>query len=311
MNREFIDVYEVNKRLEENNIKVTLDAESAYRGQLFKMVQKVLRLKVQPKIILLAGPSCAGKTTSAHLLKEIFENKKKKAIIVSMDDFFVNREDTPILPNGMKDFDGLRAVNLNQMEGCFKNLFKNGEAPFPRFDFLSGLNLPDAYHLTYDKDTIIIFEGLHALNPELIKHLGTKEVYKVYASTLKGFKIDEYTKVGTRQLRLIRRMIRDVRRRGKSPKFTMETWKNVCDAEDTYISPYKNDVDYFVNTTHDFEIALYKDEFFEIVLNNRDVVKELNFLPVFDGSISLDNNLIPDTSLMWEFLDKPEVKEQE
>ena len=303
--REFIDINEVNEKLKYNDVKVMLDAESLYRGQLFRLAQKVLKIKAKQKVVLLAGPSCAGKTTTAHLLKEIFENRRKKAIIVSMDDFFVNREETPLLPNGMKDFDGLGAVNLEQMDRCFSELFKEGKADFPRFDFITGLNLENEYHLKYDKDTIIIFEGLHVLNPELIKHLGGATCYKVYVSTLKGFKLSEFSKIGTRQLRLIRRMIRDVRRRGKSPEFTMDTWKNVCDSEDTYISPYKNDADFYINTTHEFELALYKNEFFEIVMKHRQVTNQLNFLPIFEESVSLDKRLLPETSLMWDFIDKP------
>lgn len=310
MIRDFIDIHDVNKKLKENEIKVMLDAESSYRGQLFRMAQKVVKMKGKQKVVLLAGPSCAGKTTTAHLLKQIFENKRKKAIIISMDDFFVDRDKTPLLPNGMKDYDGLGAINFDLMEECFSNLFKNGRAGFPRYDFLIGKNIANEYDLKHDKDTIIIFEGLHVLNPELIKRLGDATCFKVYVSTLKGFKQSEIAKIGTRQLRLIRRMIRDVKRRNQTPEDTMKTWKNVCDAEDTYISPYKNDVDFFINTTHEFELAVYKREFFEIVMKNRNIVQELSFLPIFDESDSLDKALLPDTSLMWEFIDKPEVKEK-
>lgn len=306
---EFINIDEVNRKLNENEMKVMYDAESAYRGQLFLLVQNILKLKVMPNIILLAGPSCAGKTTTARLIKEILESKKKKAIIVSMDDFFLNREDTPLLPNGMKDFDSLRSINLNQMENCFKELFTKGKAGFPRFDFLSGLNLENEYELTFDKDTVIVFEGLHVLNPELIKHLGTDRVFKVYADALKGFKRDEFYKISNRNLRLIRRMIRDYARRGNSPATTMKTWRNVCEAEDIYIAPFRDSADAFINTTHSFELALYKTDFFEIVMEHRDVIQDLPFLEIFEDSISLDKRKIPDTSLMWEFIDKPVVDE--
>ena len=306
----FINIDEVNQKLKENDMKVMYDAESTYRGQLFLLVQDILKQKHLPQIILLAGPSCAGKTTTARLIKEILETKKKKAIIVSMDDFFLNRDETPLLPNGMKDFDSLRALNLDQMEDCFKTLFENGEAGFPRFDFISGLNLPNEYYLKFDKDTIIIFEGLHALNPELIKHLGTDKFYSVYADALKGFKRDNFYKISNRNLRLIRRMIRDYARRGNSPEKTLKSWRNVCDAEDTYIAPYKENANAFINTTHDFELALYKNDFFEIVMENREVIQDLPFLEIFEDSISLDKRKIPATSLMWEFVDPQEVEDE-
>ena len=306
----FINIDETNQKLLENDMKVMYDAESTYRGQLFLLVQDILKQKHLPQIVLLAGPSCAGKTTTARLIKEILETKKKKAIIVSMDDFFLNRDDTPLLPNGMKDFDSLRAINLKQMEECFRNLFAKGKAGFPRFDFISGLNLADDHQLEFDKDTIIIFEGLHVLNPELKKHLGTDRVYSVYADALKGFKRDNFYKISNRNLRLIRRMIRDYARRGNSPAKTLQTWKNVCDAEDTYITPYKDTANFLINTTHDFELALYKKEFFEIVMEHREVIQELPFLEIFEDSSSLDKRKIPATSLMWEFVDPPAVEEE-
>lgn len=306
MKKEYININEVNKQLKDNNIRVMLNDESAYRGQLFQLVRKVLKQRRKTKILLLAGPSCAGKTTTANLIKEILEHKKKKVIIVSMDDFFLNRDDTPLLPNGMPDFDGLRALNFKQMHNCFKTLFETGFAKFPRFDFLTGLNMPDQYELTYTKDTIVIFEGLHVLNPELIKHLGTKDVFKVYASATQGFEMDDFVKMSARQLRLIRRMIRDIVRRGHSPAWTMKNWRNVCDAEDTYIEPFKSTADFIINTTHSYELALYKDEFFKIVINHREDVKDLNFIPLIEFSESLSSALLPETSLMWEFIDKPE-----
>lgn len=308
---EFINIDEVNRKLKANDMKVIYDAESQYRGQLFQLVQKILKLKVQPQVILLAGPSCAGKTTTARLLKEILESKKKKAIIVSMDDFFVNREDTPLLPNGMKDYDSLRTVNLPQIEDCFKTLFTYGEAGFPRFDFISGLNLPNEYYLHFDKNTYIIFEGLHALNPEITKHLGTDRFYKIYTNALMGFKRDEFYKINAVNLRLIRRMIRDVKRRGTPPEDTMKSWHNVCDAEESYITPYRDSADAWINTTHTYELALYKNEFFEIVMKNREIMQDLTFLEIFEDSTSLDKRKLPDTSLMWEFIDKPEVEDEE
>lgn len=311
---DFINIDEVNKKLKTNDMKVIYDAESQYRGQLFQLVQKILKLKVQPQVILLAGPSCAGKTTTARLIKEILESKKKKAIIVSMDDFFVDREATPLLPNGMKDYDSLRTVNLEQMEDCFHTLFTKGKAGFPRFDFISGLNMPNEYDLTYDKDTYIVFEGLHTLNPEVTKHLGTDRFFKIYTNALKGFKRDEFYKINNLNLRLIRRMIRDVKRRGTTPENTMKSWRNVCDAEESYITPYRDTADAWINTTHDYELALYKNEFFEIVMKNREVVQDMAFLEIFEDSISLDKRKLPSTSLMWEFVDPPvddEDKEKE
>ena len=305
MNTDFINVNEVSRQLAHNEMKVVLDSESHYRGQLFKVANKIIKGRKKYKILLLGGPSCSGKTTTANLLKEIFESKKLKAIVISMDDFFVDREKTPLLPNGMKNFDGLVAVNLEQMEQCFKTLFTKGEAKFPRYNFVTGLNEADYYEHKYNaKNTIIIFEGIHVLNPELISHLGTDAVFKMYISTLSGFKGENRTIMNPRQIRFVRRMIRDSERRNTNPEKALVSWQNVCEAEDTYITPFKDDVDYTVNTTHSYEVALYKSEFFKIMAEYRDILNNLSFLYLFDETISISRDRLPDTTLMWEFIDK-------
>lgn len=307
MVRDFINVNEVSKQLENNYVKVMLDSESHYRGQLFKIANTILKHRKKFKMILLGGPSCSGKTTTANLLKGIIESKHRKAIVISMDDFFVDREKTPLLPNGMKNYDGLCAVNLEQMEECFSTFYKKGEAKFPRYNFETGLNEKDYYKYSNKDNPIIIFEGIHVLNPELISHLGINEVFKVYISTLSGFKGDNGTIMSTRQVRFVRRMIRDSERRSTNPEKALKTWQNVCDAEDTYIAPYKEDVNFKIDTTHRYEVALYKTEFFKIMAEYRDILNSLSFLYLFDETVSLSRNKLPDTTLMWEFISKDKV----
>lgn len=303
MIRDFINIKDQNNQIDSNFMKVILDNESRYREQLFKLANKIIFSK-KNKIVLLAGPSCAGKTTTAKILKEILEKKKKHVLVISMDDFFFNREDTPLLPNGMKDYDSIKAINLNQMKQCFEELFSKGKAKFPIFDFKNGKNIPNAIELEFTRNTIIIFEGLHVLNPKIPAYLGTDKFFKIYASAISGFELGK-VKMSTRQVRLVRRMIRDAERRGHSPLETLKTWKNVCEAEDCYISPYKNNVDYEINTTHAYEVALFKKELFEIICNNRSVLSQLPFLEIFDESVHLDKDYLPETSLMWEFINKP------
>lgn len=304
MTEKYINVNEVSQQLENNYLKVMLDSESAYRGQLFKVVNTVLKHRNKYKMILLGGPSCAGKTTTANLIKGIIESKHKKAIVISMDDFFVDREKTPLLPNGMKDYDGLRAVNLEQMEECFSTFFKKGEAKFPRYNFETGLNEKDFYKYNDKDNPVIIFEGIHVLNPELIKHVGVKDVFKIYISALTGFIGNNGSVMNTRQVRFVRRMIRDTERRSVNPEKALKSWRNVCEAEDSYITPFKDDVDFQINTTHRFEVALYKTEFFKIMAESRDILESLSFLYVFDETVSITRDKLPDTTLMWEFISK-------
>lgn len=308
MNIDFINVNEVSKKLIQNENKVMLDAESNYRGQLFQAVSQILNSKKKYKFILLGGPSCSGKTTTANLLKDILESKHKKAIVVSMDDFFLNREDTPFLPNGARDYDNVTTVNLDLVEKCFSTLFEKGVAKFPKFDFVTGINDTEHYTFKYNlnkkESPIIIFEGIHVLNPMLIERLATKDVFKIYIGTLSGFVGNNGTIMSTRQVRFIRRVIRDSERRGTNPEKALKSWQDVCEAEDTYIAPFKETADFYINTTHSYEVAIYKTEFFKIMAEYREILDHLSFLYLFDETVSLTRNKLPDTTLMWEFITK-------
>ncbi len=300
--KEYYNIADINNQIEHEPLKLVLDAESNYRGQLFKLAKKIISGN-KNKVVLLAGPSCAGKTTSAHLLKEILERYNRHIITISMDDFFVNREDTPLLPHGAYDFDSINAINLNQLEECFTTLFEKGSAKFPRFDFIDGKNYPNVFEYELKKNTIILFEGLHVLNPELTRRLGTDKFFKIYASPLTGFQNNDIT-INPRNLRLIRRMIRDIQRRGHSPEHTLKMWQDVCDAEDLYIEPFKGLADYQINTTHAYEIAVYKKELYALLFNHNEVIRQLDFIGLFDASLNLSKNMLPETTLMWEFIDK-------
>lgn len=299
------NVEEINYFLRENKKKLVLDNESRYRGQLFELADAIIK-KGNIKVILIGGPSCAGKTTTCRLLHEVLAKKGFKVLDVSMDDFFKNREDTPLLPNGNKDYESLRAINLVQMKKCFTKLFKEGKAGFPNYDFITGINTDDVFNLEYDESTIIIFEGLHTLNPELIKAVGTDQVFKVYATALSGFNYMENV-VDCRNLRLVRRMIRDVTRRGYDPMKTFKTWKDVCEGEDKYITPFSKDANFKVDTTHSFELALYKKEMLCLVREYPDIMDYIEFLvPLFERTLTLSKEKLPKTSLMWEFIDMPD-----
>lgn len=300
----FYNIEEINYLIKQNRRKLILDNESKYRGELFELAEEVTK-NSNIKMVLIGGPSCAGKTTTCKLLHEILIKKGYKVIDISLDDFFKNREETPLLPNGNKDYDSLRAIDLVKVKACFTKLFIEGKAGFPQYDFITGMNTDNVFQLEYDPKTIIIFEGLHVLNPDLIHELGTKDVYKVYASALSGFNYMEHL-IDNRNLRLIRRMIRDVSRRGHSPMKTFETWVDVCEAEDKYITPYSEDVDFRVNTTHSFEIALYKKELLMLIRNYPDVINYIGFLiPIFERALTISTEELPKTSLMWEFLERP------
>lgn len=296
-----IDLAQVNDEMSQDIKQVISKAESSYRAQLFSLVHKIYNKK-QCKVVLMAGPSCAGKTTTAILLKEIFERMGKKVQIVSMDNFFINRNDTPFLPNGQRDYDNVTTVNIKQLKDSFSELFEKGKAKFPHFDFQSGLNRPNVFDMKFDEHSMIIFEGLHVLNPLLIKAIGTKKYFKVYINALSGFKYKQ-DEIHYRDVRLIRRIVRDVERRNTTLEKSLESWPTVCVAEDKYIAPYAKTANFVVNTTHSYELGLYKKDVFERLLQDRDIDDVFPFGNMLVAAKAFNKSIIPTTSLMWEFID--------
>ena len=302
MNKDFLNLDKINKQIEEDVEKVILTAEENFREQLFKIANKVMKKK-NVKLILMAGPSCAGKTTSARLLTEILNEKGKKVISVEMDSFFRNLEDRKLLPDGSIDFDSIDCVNLEQMQKCFKKLFENGSAMFPIYDFVNGKNIPNKKKYTFDNDTIIIFEGIHVLNPELTKHFDTDNLIKIYISNYFGYKNDEL-EVSTRQFRLCRRMIRDKNKRGVSPSETLDMWGHICTAEHQYIVPFKKEADFEINSSHSYEMGLYKHYILDYVKEGELSFDNLPWLKMFEASKPVSADLLPETTLMNEFIIK-------
>jgi len=299
---QYFRLEEMNLLIEEDIKRVISYAESLYRGQLFELASKIYKKK-DCRLVTLAGGSCAGKTTSAKLLREILEKMGKKVIMVSLDDFFMDRDKTPLLPDGSKDYDSPRALMLDELHECFYKLFTTGEAKFPSYDFVSGKNCANAYSLKLDNDSIIIFEGLHTISPEITNRLGTKNIFKVYVGPFSGFEFKD-TRMDNKDLRFVRRVVRDVGRRGYSMLHTYKVWKNVLDGEKKYIDPYAKKANFVLDTTFAFELGLYKKIFVENYKYYRKEFPKFKFMPVLENAREFNKTLIPLTSLMWEFIDK-------
>ncbi len=307
--KQFYDVEVINKNIREDLRKQILDTESRYRGQLFNIADRIIADK-EIKMVLMAGPSCAGKTTTARLLKEILEKTGKDVIMISMDDFFVDRDLTPLLPNGQKDFDSPRALNFELMNECFTELFTGKKTWFPRFDFVSGKNIRQDRVLQAKYNSVIIFEGLHVLNPLLLKSIGTKKYFGIYVNALTGFKYGK-EKVSTVELRLMRRLIRDIGRRNFGIHKNLKTWEDVCNAEKKYITKYKRNADAIVDTTHEFELGVLKAERKLIEVDNGQDFHKIKALKFLNYAEYVDKTALPNTTLMWEFVDPPMVEKVE
>lgn len=301
MQTKYLDIEKVNLNLKNNAEKYIIECEENFRVQLRETAKDILSKKSPVKIILLGGPSCAGKTTSSRLLDELMTESGKNVVPIEMDNFFISLVDRPRLENGSVDYDSINIVNLDLMEKCFVELFEKGKAMFPRYNFIEGKSEPNSELIEGDKDTIFILEGIHALNPKLIEKVGTKDVYKIFICNADGYEYKD-RKIEPRQFRMVRRMVRDVQFRAVSMANTIKHWKDVTDAEDLYIWPHSGNVDKTINTSHAYEIGLFKHDIDRAVKNKELSKENLPWLDVFKHIELVNKDLVPDNTLMKEFV---------
>lgn len=301
MQTRYLDIENINNLIKTNPKAFVDKVEDDYNKQLEKVAEKILSKETPIKIILIGGPSCSGKTTSANLLGGILKKHGKKVLSIGMDNFFISRDDRPRLPNGSVDYDSINIVDLELMQKCFMELFETGKSKFPLYDFIGGKSLPNKTLVKADSDTVIIFEGIHTLNPKLIAKLGTRDVYKIFICNGDGYTMGD-VKIEPRQFRMVRRMVRDVQFRGVSMANTLKHWKDVTDAEDLYIIPHAKGVNSSINTSHAYEINLFKPDIDSALENSDLTLEQIPWFKVFGEIDSLDKHILPKTTLMKEFI---------
>lgn len=288
-----------------------LACEKRYDDQLSRLAKLFVDSK-EYKIVLLAGPSGSGKTTTARKLTEKIKEGGKNAFYVSLDDFFLNREDLPKLPNGDTDFESVYTLDIAEIRKCFSLLLSGKEAKIPRFDFLTGGRDPNKYTpITAGENDIIIVEGLHAINPELtdgIDAFDGKGFYKLFVNPDSQIYKEDGTKaLKRRTLRMMRRMIRDYYFRGSSLENTLNMWEGVCREEIVNIIPFKDSADTVVDTTHFYEPCIYHHYLLPIIKESKvtreeheEKLKEL--VACLDGFYDAPCEVVPKDSMIREFI---------
>ena len=295
------DLEVVNRLVKECPEKLVKISEKIVDDQIEKVVKQAMKGKY--KFILLSGPSSSGKTTTANFIIKKLQKKGKRAIRVSLDDFFIDLDKCPVLPNGTVDKETITKIDLPCFNKFFNEIMQNNRAYKPVFDFITDKRKKNPELIEISENDIILVEGTHALNPELVDINGYRDrVLKVYACVNSNFKIGKNIVISPRKIRLIRRLIRDFQTRGESPEGTVRYWDMVSKGEDKFVAPYKNEADFVIDTTHIYELAVY-DRFVPELLNP---IKELAYanelLNVFNKAGSLSKKYVPDSSLLWEFL---------
>ncbi|MEG0090872.1 MAG: AAA family ATPase [Oscillospiraceae bacterium] len=276
--------------------------EFEYESRIYAAAKEIM--EANKHIIMLTGPSASGKTTTSNKIAEKLRSMGNKAQVVSMDNFFKNPEEYPRLEDGSKDYENVHAVDIDLMDKCLNKLIKDGRAFFPEFNFRTEERIENAIELEID-DGYIIVEGIHALNPLVLDTLPSDNVMTIYA----GLR-EEYSNLGqrvlpTRDIRLVRRMIRDYKHRGHSPEKTIGMWKNVCDGEDRYIKVFKANADLLLDTSFSYEILVMnsalKNFVSEVEGDSPQAQKLEELLKVFSLCGYIPEGYIPQGSMLREF----------
>lgn len=298
MNTKNIEVAKFNNNILTNTNNYIIECENAYKQQMEKIVEHI-KLNDEIKFILLAGPSSSGKTTTAKLLKQNLIIAGFNAKTISLDDFFVERKDTPLWPDGKLNYESVEAIDWKLFDTCMNNLLKQGYTKMPRYDFITGTKVYDSELSLGNKD-IIIIEGLHSLNTIIDNFISTKFSVKIYlAPSIQYFKNDEIILDGI-NLRFFRRLIRDLHTRGATPEKTLEEWSGVRKGEELYIDPFKPTAHFTINTCHPYEVCIYKEIIKNLNLQQYSMFEQL--IKPFEHFVSLPKNVVPEGSLLQEFV---------
>ena len=300
-----VNSVDLNKKVSSGHIEELIRVDEIMKNNQLMELAKNIVSKPNAKIVLLAGPSSTGKTTTTNKLTLCLKSIGKKPVMLSMDDFFKEREETPKDNEGNYDFECLEAVDLDLFEETINKLIHNEEVKLPTFNFIEGKK---EYNTTLklEEDNLLLIEGIHALNPKVLAGVSKDNKITVYLSALNELNVDDHVRISTTDNRLLRRIVRDNRTRGRSVEVTLEGWDKVREGEEKYIFPYQDNADYTFNTAMIYELGVLKT-YVEPLLYSVEVdspyyneaLRLINFLRVF---LPISPESIPDDSILREFI---------
>lgn len=280
-------------------------SEALHEKKLAKIADKIIE-KQGTKVILIAGPSSSGKTTTAHRLSIQLRVNGIKPYPISIDDYFVNREFTPVDEEGNYDFESLYAIDIEKFNEDLTNLLKGERVEIPTFNFKTGKREYKDHYIQLRENDVLVIEGIHGLNDELTKDIPKELKYKIYVSALTQLNIDEHNRIPTTDVRLLRRIVRDNQYRGIDAARTIEMWPSVRRGEEKNIFTFQEKADVMFNSSHIYELSVLK-QYAEPLLFN--ITKEqpeyfearrlIKFLDYFLGVSSED---VPTRSIIREFI---------
>ena len=299
-------VGDLNAAIDHDKTNALIQLSEALQEKKIAQIADDIARRKGIKMVLIAGPSSSGKTTTCKRLSIQLAVNGIQPIGISLDDYFLDRELTPKDETGDYDFEHLHALNIPLLNEQMNALFRGEEVELPRYNFQAGKSEWSGKRLQLKGNEVLVVEGIHALNPELTAQIPDEQIYRVYASALTTILLDSHNYVPTTDNRLLRRIIRDHKYRGVSARETIRRWPSVRKGENRWIFPYQENADAMFNSAMLFELAVIKrqaEPLLEQVYENCDEYAEAYRLRKFLGYIKpIPEDQIPPTSLLREFL---------
>ena len=297
---------ELNEAIINNNAGEIVNlSEMLQDYKLLSIAEDIVLNKDNIKIVLISGPSSSGKTTTARKLSLYLKTLGLNPVPLSIDDYFVNRTETPLDENGNYDFECLQAVDLKLFDSQVSKLLKGQEVITPTFDFIAGeknFNKP----LKLGKNDILIIEGLHALNDKLLDSVPRKNKLKVYISPLTYLNLDNDNRISMTDIRLLRRMIRDNRTRGYKPSATLDKWASVRKGEEKWVFPYQDEADVLFNSSLPYELGVLKTYaeplLFTVKEDDPEYQTAIRLLELLKFVLPVPSDDVPKISILREFI---------
>lgn len=279
--------------------------ETLQSNRLLNVAREINKRREEIKIVLMAGPSSSGKTTTSRKLRMFLESFGLHPKVLSMDDYFVEREDTPLDEEGKQDYECLEAIDLKLFDKQIEELLKGKTITIPTFNFALGKKEFNS-EMTLGKGDILLIEGIHALDSKILTNIPRAKKYKIYISALTELNIDNHNRVSTTDNRLLRRIIRDNRTRNNNVEHTLKSWDSVRKGEEKYIFPYQDDADFTFNSALIYEIGVLKT-YVEPLLYSvpqdspyyEEAKRLIEFLRLF---LPIPADVIPQDSILREFI---------
>ncbi|MBR4704246.1 MAG: nucleoside kinase [Paludibacteraceae bacterium] len=296
----------INEMIESGHAaELVKEGEEYHAAQLARIAQDICA-RAGVRVVLIAGPSSSGKTSTSHRLCLELLAQGKQPVALSLDNWYVDGSLTPLKEDGSKDYESVYAIDLKQLEEDLKALIAGKEIALPTFNFAEEKREYQGDTLQLDDDTIMVVEGIHALNPILTEHIDAACKYKIYAAPMSPVSLDGERWIPTYVHRLLRRMSRDLRTRGKSPQMTIASWPSVVEGEVKWIEPFRSEADAEFDTSMNYELPAIRytvERALQTVpasaAEYEVAAQLLYYLSFFEG---LEASFIPRTSILREFI---------